>query len=790
MWYSEADTRAKFIDPKLKDDGREEINIIREYYFTDGRKLIGWKRSKQCFADYILKYNRKNIAIVEAKREDKEVTEWLEQVKNYARKLDIRFVYSTNGKWIYEFDMQNGKWQIIDKYPSPTELYRRTFEFQNTIKDILLKEPFHIVWPMSPRYYQELAVNKTMEALADGKDRILLTLATGTGKTFIAFQIVWKLFKSKRSRHEIGARRPRILFLADRNILIDQAMNTFNPIENDIVKVTWSEINRRWWTVPYNANVFFAIYQAIIGNKPETEEDYEIDDLKNHFKQYDSDFFDMIIIDECHRWWANENGSRHEILKHFSPAVHVWLTATPKREDNIDTYDYFWDPIFEYSLKDWINDGFLTPYKVKRIRTNIDEVVLNSWDTILKWEQKKDVYEIKDMEREIVIEERSDLIAQAILQNIDPMQKTIVFCVDQGHALRMRDSINKYKTISDVDYCVRVTSDEWEIGRTYLERFQDNDKDIPTILTSSQMLTTWVDARNVRNIVLIRNIGSMVEFKQIIGRWTRVFEWKDFFTILDFTGATNKFYDDARDGDPTEIETKNIKTDDKGEIVQEESVIARDEAIQETDTSSYDYEVDKPKEKLEVRLADDRVLKIIDIETRYTDETGRPLSATDFLQKLVWNLPTLYKDESQLRGLRANPDTREDLLQQLAEMWIDGEQLEILKTMFEAKDSDIFDILAHISFNTDIKKRVERVAHVKDNKILFSQYEDFKAKEFLDFLLEKYEINGVVEISKTNLKWLVQLFKKGSVPEIAGYFGGGDKLREAYYELQKELYEI
>lgn len=790
MWLSEADTRAKFIDPKLKVDGREEINIIREYYFTDGRKLIGWKRAKQSFADYILRYNNKNIAIIEAKKEDKEITEGLEQVKQYAKKLHIRFVYSTNGKWIYEFDMQNGRWQIIDKYPTPAELYNKTFEFKNTIKDVLLNEPFHLVGSMKPRYYQELAVTKTMEALAEGKDRILLTLATGTGKTFIAFQIVWKLFQAKRSRHEIGARRPRILFLADRNILIDQAMNTFNSIEKDIVKINGSEIKKRWWKVPYNANVFFAIYQAIIWNKLETEENYEENDLKNYFKQYDSDFFDMIIIDECHRWWANEEWSWHEILKHFSPAVHVGLTATPKREDNIDTYHYFWDPIFEYSLKEGINDGFLTPYKVKRIKTNIDELVLHSGDTILKWEATKDVYEIKDMEREIIITERSDLIAQAILQNIDPMHKTIVFCVDQWHALRMRDSINKYKPISDPDYCVRVTSDEWDIGRTYLERFQDNDKDIPAILTSSQMLTTWIDAKNVRNIVLIRNIWSMVEFKQIIWRWTRVFEWKDFFTILDFTGATNKFYDDDWDGEPTEIETKKIKTNDKGDIVQEESVIVGDETIQETDTSNYDYEENKSKQKLEVRLADDRILKIIDIETRYIDEHWKPLSATDFLKKLVWDLPRFYQDESQLRKIRANPDTREELLLQLAEMGVDEEQIEVLKTMFEAKDSDIFDILAHISFNSDIKKRVERVAHVKDNKILFSQYEDFKAKEFLDFLLEKYEINWVLEMSKTNLKWLVELFKYWSVPEVAGYFGGGDKLREAYYELQRELYEI
>ncbi len=772
MPHSESDTRAKFIDPKIKDCWRSEDYIIREHYFTDGRKLIGGKRWQRCFADYILKYNGVRLAIIEAKSYDKEPTEWLEQVKDYWNKLQVRFLYTTNGQKIYEFDLQEGRGDFIDKYPNPEELYHRIIDSKDLIKQLILNQPYHMTGGMKVRYYQEIAIQKALEAIAEWDKRVLLTLATGTGKTFIAFQIVWKLFQAKWAI-DGTQRRPRVLFLADRNILVDQAINTFNPMEKDLVKVTWVEVKKRNGKVPTNANVFFAIYQAIIWDKPEGEEDYQEEDMKNYYKQYPSDFFDLVIIDECHRWWANEWGSRHDILKYFSSAIHLGMTATPKREDNIDTYKYFGDPVYQYSLKDGINDGFLSPYKVKRIRTSLDELVLTKWDTIIKGESEKTVYELADFDKTIIVPERNDLIAQSILENMNPLEKTIVFCVDQAHALRMRDSINKYKTIKDADYCVRITSDEGDIWRNYLERFQDNDKTIPTILTSSQMLTTWVDARNVRNIVLLRNIGSMVEFKQIIGRWTRLFEGKDFFTIMDFTGATNKFYDEDWDGEP-------------------EGIIDEPEAPrQPKPPREWPIIVDPPpQEKLEVKLADDRILKIINVETRYIDEHGRPVSATDFLQKLIGQLPELYKDEQQLRTLRANPETREKLLEKLASMGIDKEQLESLKKMFEADDSDIFDVLAHISFNTDIKKRTERVAYVKGIRIVYDHYENIKAQDFLNFILEQYAEHGILELQGNNLGNLISLYKKGTVPEMALAFGGEKMLKKAYYQLQAGLFVI
>lgn len=553
-------------------------------------------------------------------------------------------------------------------------------------------------------------------------------------------------------------------------------MNTFNPLEKDILKINWKEIKKRDWKVPTNANIFFAIYQALVWWADE-ENPEEI--IEAYYNRYPNDFFDLIVIDECHRWGAKDDWNWAEILKYFTSAVHLWLTATPKRDDNVDTYKYFWKPIYEYSLKAWIDDGFLTPFKIKRIKLNIDELALNSWDMIVAWESKKDVYYTKDMEREIIIDERSDLIAQTILNLNNKMDKTIVFCVDQWHALRIRDSINKYKQISDPDYCVRITSDEWENGRILLRRFQDNDKDIPVILTSSQMLTTWVDALNVRNIVLVRNIWSIVEYKQIVWRWTRVFEWKDYFTILDFVGATNDFRDELWDW---WAEEENL-VDDKEIIETKEKKIK-----EKNEFEWWEWETwwDEPKEKLRVRLADNRELKVIDIETRYLDPVSwKHLNSEDFLKKIIWELPHFYKDESQLRMLWSSPETRDDLLQSLSKIWLDTEQLEDLKNMFEADSSDIFDILSHLSFDSDIKYRSERSIFWEE---VVEKYSSLKAKEFLEFLLALYVKNWILDFRKDWLSSKISLFNKWEAREIAEEFWGIQELKTAYYEVQKSLY--
>ena len=775
MFFSESDTRSKFIDQKLKNDGWQENSIIREYYFTDWRKLLWNARWKRKFADYILSYKWIKLAIIEAKKLDLEATEWLEQVKEYAKILSLRFVFSTNWKKIYQFDMQTGFWSFVENYPNPEELYEMVFEVENEAREILLKEPFYLT-DKKPRYYQEIAIQKTMEKITENQKRILLTLATWTGKTVIAFQIIYKLFQARWSLDGIGKRRPRILFLADRNVLVNQAMNTFNPLEKDIIKINSEEIRKRNGKVPTNASIFFWIYQALTGWN--YWEDTENDNFSSeeYFRQYDKNFFDLIVIDECHRGWAREDWNWAEILKYFESAVQIGLTATPKRADNVDTYKYFWNPIYEYSLKNGIDDGFLTPFKIKRIQLNTDEFVLNSSDKIISWEVKKQVFGVNDMDRTIVIDERTELVAQTILQQINKMDKTIVFCVDQDHALRMRDAINKYKTVKDADYCVRVTSNEWEIWKIFLEKFQNNSKDIPTILTSSQMLTTWVDALNVRNIVLDRNIWSIVEYKQIIGRGTRVFDGKDFFTVYDFRWATTKFVDEIWDWLPEEDFEKEEKEKELQKQEKFENILPKDEELKEKN------------EKIFVKLGDNREIKIINIETRYLDpSTGKHLSSEDFIKKILGELPKFYQNEHDLRFAWADPETREKFLKNLEYIWLDAEQIENLKKIFEAEKSDIFDILAYISYGNEMKNRDERS---KTAKSILEKYKNPKAKDFLQFLLELYEREWIMNFKKDGLSSKIELFNRWLAREIAAEFGWVQELKQAYYDLQKGIYEV
>ncbi len=780
MHYSESDTRSKFIDPQLFHAGWEEKHIIRERYFTDGRKIWWGKRGKQCYADYLLKNSGMNLAIVEAKKYGLPPTDGLEQVKEYGKKLDIRWVYSTNGKKIYEFDLEQGTGDYVDTFPSPQDLYQRYIDPNATLKQHLLWTPYRLEWPIKPRYYQNIAVTKILTALAEWSDRLLLTLATGTGKTRIAYWISQRLFDAKWTK-DGSNRRPRILFLADRNVLVDQAMNTFNSMENDVLKITWKEIKKRHGKVPTNANIFFAIYQAIIAWSDEDTEQRWVSQeavVDGYFRKYPSDFFDLIVIDECHRWWANEAGTRHAILQHFSDAAQLWLTATPKRDDNIDTYDYFGDPLYIYSLKEWINDGFLTPYKVKRIQTNIDELVLTSDDEVVSGEKKKDTYAVTEFNKSIIVPEYNDLIAEEILKQMWPHDKTIVFCVDQQHAANIRDAINRHKQVKHADYCVRVTSNDGDIWRNFLEQFQDNDKTIPTILTSSQMLTTWVDAKNVRNIVLLRNIGSMVEFKQIVWRGTRVYDGKEFFTIMDFTGATLKFYDAERDGEPEAPEP----------IADEADTDNTKKPLVDDDTGP--DEVPIYKERLEVKLSNDRRLKIMNVETRYIDDSGRPMSATAFLEYLVGKLPALYTDEAQLRSLRANPDTRAELLTKLASLGINDDQLHTLQDMFGAQDSDIYDILAYLSFSSKMKTRHERVQRVREQEFLVDISTNVDAQKFLEFVLEYYEDHGSQELLRSKIGDIIDLYGHGTTPEIMKIFWWGENLIKMWYGMQEELYKI
>ena len=779
MSYSEADTKAKLITPQLVSDGWSENFIVREYYFTDGRKLIGNKRGKRYFVDYLLTYKNTNLAIVEAKSEDKDPLAGLQQSINYAQKLKIDYVYSTNGHKIYEHYLIDGKGKFIDNYPSPNELFNRKYGKLEDKEVNIITQPFHIEGAMKPRFYQQIAVQKTIEAIANGKDRVLLTLATGTGKTYIAFQIVYRLFQSKWNK-DGNNRRPKILFLADRNVLKDQAYNTFNPIEKDCVEINGKIIKKRNGEVPTAGNVFFAIYQSLSsgGSLEVTGEDKD-DDVMEYYKQYPKNFFDLIVIDECHRGSANDESSWREILNHFASAVHLGLTATPKRDDNGDTYKYFGEPIYEYSLKDGINDGFLTPYKVKRVQTNIDEYRFDPNDIIVG-ELEKQIVKLEQFEKEVVIPKRTKLLAKTIIDNINPMDKTIIFCVNQKHAMDMKVAIDKYKKVKDNNYCVRVTSDEGEIGREFLEKFQNNDLDIPTILTSSKMLTTGVDAKNVRNIVLTSPIKSMTEFKQIIGRGTRVFEGKDFFTIIDFVGATNLFYDERWDGEAVEVEVKSTKIstnkDDKNDKTDEEY----------SNNNDIDNPIDEtPKGKVIIDIKSKK-LKVIDIETTYVGEDGKPLKTEEYLKFLIGVLGEFYDDEEKLREVWSNPINRKEMLNKLSQMGIDETQLNDLKEIFEAKESDIYDVLAHLSFNLDIKSRDERVISVYDSNFV-EKYHTDKAKEFIEFILDRYKKDGVKELDEKNLSTLVKL--SGNDLKVLKEAFNGYNIRDEYFQLQREIYK-
>ena len=769
---SEADTRANYIDPALKEASWQSTNIIREHYFTDGRKLAKGARGKRCFVDYLLHKDNRYLGIIEAKKESEHPTKGLQQAIEYAQKLNVRFVYSSNGKQTYELDLETGRSDYINQYPTPLELSRRYDEVSSDIGEELRRVPFLLEGAMQPRYYQELAVNAATDAIGQGKSRILLTLATGTGKTFIAFQIVHKLFQARWNSNNLGLRRPRILFLADRNILADQAINTFNPYEKDLIKINGDEVRKRNGVVPTNAHIFFAIYQAIA----------ERENIDGYYKAYPRDFFDLVMIDECHRGAANEAGSWRAILDHFNSAVHLGLTATPKRTDNVDTYKYFGKPAYVYSLKEGINDGFLTPYRVKRVRTNLDELVLTNDDVIIEGEAGQDLYQVADYDRKIIVDERTELVAKTILDNINPLEKTIVFCENQNHALTMRDMINKYKAIRDPHYCVRVTSDEGKIGRELLEKFQDNDKDIPTIITSSQMLTTGVDARNVRNVVLDRTVGSMVEFKQIVGRGTRVFDGKDYFTIIDFRGATNKFYDEDWDGEPETPRPKDIGSD----ITPEPYVSEQPEGDEEGGTGS-----DEPKPRLKVKLGKHRELKVINVEIRYIDENGKPLTIQEFVEKLIQQLPGLFKSVDELRDIWSDPDSREQLLVKLVQVGFDKEQLSTLRRLFDANECDIFDLLAFLAFEQPMATRKSRADAVRTNSAFFNQYEQEKAKQFLHFILNRYEQTGATELARERLPVLIELSGLGTIKDASMVFGGKPAyLLTAFKQLQHQLYHV
>jgi len=815
---NEAETRAELIDPKLKACGWcvvEGSKVLREYHITEGKIQTGSGRGKKEIADYVLVYKGIKLAIVEAKSDELEVGEGVMQAKKYAQKLQLETTYSTNGKEIYQICMKTGEEGLVTDFLNPQELWNKTYPVVSTSLNLLStldtersrsveawREQFAIVpfedksgsWQL--RYYQEIAVQRTVEAIAQNKDRILLTLATGTGKTAIAFQIAWKLFQTRwnitmRLLSEVEVkRRPRILFLADRNILADQAYNSFSSFPEDaLVRIKPNEIKKNG-KVPTNGSIFFTIFQTFMSGTNEEGKPAP------YFGEYPADYFDFIIIDECHRGGANDESNWRSILEYFSPAVQLGLTATPKRKDNVDTYRYFGEPVYIYSLKEGINDGFLTPFKVKRIKTTLDDYRYTSDDTIVEGEiEEGKLYEEKDFNRTIEIVEREAKRVNIFLEEANQKEKAIIFCANQAHAALIRDLVNQNAKNKDPFYCVRVTANDGEEGERLLREFQDNEKTLPTILTTSQKLSTGVDARNIRNIVLLRPVNSMIEFKQIVGRGTRLFDGKEFFTIFDFVDAYKHFSDPEWDGEPIEEEPCKIcgqnpciceKQPPKPcPICDQRPCICISEPPPPCYKCGQSPCVCKKKVKIKLRNGKEREIKHM-VSTSFWSADGKPISAEEFLNNLFGELPKLFKDEEELRKLWSSPITRRILLDNLDAAGFPKDDLLTLQKLVDMEKSDLYDVLEYV-FNGDYIAMTRESRAKAAEATIFALLNE-KQKEFISFVLNKYIETGVDELDQEKLPILLTN-KYQSLEDAKEILGNVANISRLFIEFQEHLYK-
>lgn len=764
---NEAETKAELIDPALKAAGWGVIpdSKIRREVIAPGR-LVGYgQRSSSKICDYVLVYRGHKLATLEAKKRDAHPTEGLGQAKDYAERLQTPFALCTNGLRIYRVDTRAGKEGYIDRYPTPEELWAATYPDSNHWRDRFATVPPDNKSGMrEARYYQHNAIQAVLEAIAAGQKRMLLTMATGTGKTTIALQIAWKLFHSSWNLSGEPTHRPCILFLTDRNILANQALTEFTAFPEDaLVRIEPKNIQKTK-KVPKNGSVFFSIFQTFMTQNGE--------ELAPNFLEYAPDFFDLVIVDECHRGGANDESTWRKILEYFAPAVQLGLTATPKRDLNGDTYKYFGEPLYTYSLKEGINEGYLTPFKVVEFTTSLDEYQYDPDDELIEGDiDENKVYTESDFNRIIEIEERERQRVKIFMEAIDQNEKTLVFCANQDHALAIRDLINQMAISSDPNYCARVTANDGSLGETHLKKFQDNEKRLPTILTTSRKLSTGVDARNLRNIVLLRPVKSMIEFKQIIGRGTRLFDNKDYFTIYDFVKAHENFNDPEWDGEP-----------------QEPVVI--DPGPRPEPPDAIEDPLDEPdplpiRQKIKIKLADGKERELEHIQrTTFWNADGKPISAEEFIQQLFGDIPDLFQDEAELRHLWGRPDTRKSLLTGLAEKGYGEEQLQAIAGITNTENSDIYDVLTYIAYAARPLTREERVIKHKD--LIFSKYTG-KQREFLDFILDQYIRSGVGELDREKLPKLIEI-KYHTINEAISQLGEIQEISGVFMSFQAYLY--
>ncbi len=813
---NESDTRLKKIDPALRNagwgvvEGSDIFTEQRAYEVAPGRIVRKSKRNPDK-VDYLLTYKGVKIGIVEAKSDEKDVSAGVEQAKKYAAAMNIRWTYSTNGDQIWAIDMQAKKGDftegLVDNFPTPDELWAKTFPEKNDWRDRFYLEPFNRDGGKQPRYYQENAVNAVLDAISKKTDRILLTLATGTGKTYIAFQICWKLMQTKWNTLQNG-RLPRILFLADRNILANQAFNAFGAFDqNALARVTPKEIRKNGGKVPMGASIYFTIFQTMLCGTEDAidkSENTVVEPVETteYYKQYPEDFFDFIIIDECHRGGANDESEWRKLLEYFKPAYQLGLTATPRRQINADTYSYFGEPVYVYSLKQGIEDGYLTPYRVKICQNKIlDEYQYDPDDKIIHGEElldKDKTYTEKDFYKgDIKIRQRDEDRVAEFIEQIEPNEKTIVFCATQNHAMQVRDMINKYSKAPNPFYCVRVTADDGEEGEEQLRKFQDNEKTIPTILTTSQKLSTGVDAQNVRNIVLMRPVPNMIEFKQIIGRGTRLFDDKYYFTIYDFVGASENFYDPEWDGEPVcpkcgewpcVCEQRPPKPPKPPKVCpvcgcSPCQCIPKPCPV----CGNLPCTCPKlPKDVIEIELSPERRAKVkkdFRWEERFMFD-GELITLEEFVKILFGKLPAFFKDDEDLHTQWQNPETREALLSQLEREGFPIEKIRMVQSLLSMDKCDLLDVLEYLAYNTTPIERVQRVALVRADIMAAL---NAKQTEFVNFVLQQYIQQGYGELSMENLPELIKL-KYGTINDAKAELGSLGEISKVFIGFQKNLY--